>query len=186
MSYVSAYILVRGAEVAIVDLGLSGSGPAIEQGLKAAGQTWKSVKHIVLTHLHDDHVGGLAEIAPQVNAAIYAGEGDLASIISEKPLKPLKDDDEVFGMRVVNTPGHTLGHISLFEPATGILVAGDALRTESGLEGSNPQFTADETKANASVRKLAGLDVKAILCGHGEPLVAGAGPALKELAATLQ
>ena len=45
---------------------------------------------------------------------------------------------------------------------------------------------ADETKANASVRKLAGLDVKAILCGHGEPLVAGAGPALKELAATLQ
>ena len=186
MSYVSAYILVRGSEVAIVDLGLSGSGPAIEEGLKAAGQTWKSVKHIVLTHLHDDHVGGLAEIAPQVKAAIYAGEGDLPSIISPKPLKPLKDGDDLFGMKVVNTPGHTLGHISLFEPATGILVAGDALRTESGLEGSNPQFTADETKANASVRKLAGLDVKAILCGHGEPLVAGAGPALKELAATLQ
>jgi len=41
-------------------------------------------------------------------------------------------------------------------------------------------------RSNASVRKLAGLDVKAILCGHGEPLVAGAGPALKELAATLQ
>jgi len=185
MSYVSAYILVRGSEVAIVDLGLSGSGPAIEDGLKAAGRSWKSVRHIVLTHLHDDHVGGLAEIAPQVNAAIYAGEGDLASIISPKPLKPLKDGDEIFGMRVVNTPGHTLGHISLFEPATGILVAGDALRTESGLEGSNPQFTADETKADASVRKLAGLDVKAILCGHGEPLVAGAGPALKGLAATL-
>jgi glyoxylase-like metal-dependent hydrolase (beta-lactamase superfamily II) len=186
MSYVSAYILVRGSEVAIVDLGLSGSGPAIEDGLKAAGQTWKSVKHIVLTHLHDDHVGGLAEIAPQVNAGIYAGEGDLASIVSEKPLKPLKDGDELFGMTVVNTPGHTLGHISLFERATGILVAGDALRTESGLAGSNPEFTADETQADASVRKLAGLDVKAILCGHGEPLTAGAGPALKELAAGLK
>src|SRR5690348_3538645 len=115
MSYVSAYILVRGNEVAIVDLGLTGSGPAIEEGLKAAGQDWRSVKHIVLTHLHDDHVGGLAEIAPQVNAAIYAGEGDLPSIISPKPLKPLKDGDEVFGVRVVSTPGHTLGHISLFE-----------------------------------------------------------------------
>lgn len=186
MSYVSAYLLVRGGEVAIVDLGLSGSGPAIEDGLKAAGQDWRSVKHIVLTHLHDDHVGGLAEIAPRVTAAIYAGEGDLASIISPEPLKPLQDGDELFGMRVVNTPGHTLGHISLFEPATGILVAGDALRTESGLAGSRPEFTADETQADASVRKLAGLDVKAILCGHGEPLVAGAGPELKKLAAGLR
>src|SRR3954452_13423889 len=34
MSYVSAYILVRGSEVAIVDLGLSGSATAIEAGLE--------------------------------------------------------------------------------------------------------------------------------------------------------
>jgi len=186
MSYVSAYILVRGSEVAIVDLGLSGSATAIGAGLEDAGQSWRSVKHIVLTHLHDDHLGGLAEIAPRVPATIYAGEGDLPSIISPKPLKPLKDGDDIFGMRVVSTPGHTLGHISLFEPATGILVAGDALRTDAGLAGSNPDFTADGTKADDSVRRLAGLDVKAILCGHGEPLVAGAGPALKQLAAGLK
>ena len=184
-SYVSAYLLVRGGEVAVVDLGLTGATGAIEEGLKAAGAGWQSVKHIVLTHLHDDHVGGLGEVAPKVPAAIYAGEGDLASIISPEPLKPLKDGDEVFGLQIVATPGHTLGHISVFEPATGILVAGDALRTESGLAGSNPENTADETQANQSVRKLAALDVKAILCGHGEPLTAGAGPALKDLAATL-
>jgi glyoxylase-like metal-dependent hydrolase (beta-lactamase superfamily II) len=186
MSSVSAYLLVRGGEVAIVDLGNPDSAGAIEEGLKAAGAGWGSVKHIVLTHLHRDHVGGLPSVAPKVNAAIYAGEGDLASIISEKELKPVKDGDEVFGLRIVDTPGHTLGHISVFEPATGILVAGDALRTNAGLAVSDPQFTADETKANASVRKLAALDVKAILCGHGEPLVSGAGTALKDLAATLQ
>ncbi|MFI5897685.1 MBL fold metallo-hydrolase [Actinoplanes sp. NPDC051513] len=187
MSSVSAYLLVRGGEVAIVDLGNPGSSGAIEEGLKAAGAGWGSVKHIVLTHLHQDHVGGLDSVAPHVNAAaIYAGEGDLASIISPKPLKPLKEGDEVFGMQIVETPGHTLGHISVFEPATGILVAGDALRTNAGLAVSDPQYTADETQANASVRKLAALDVKAILCGHGEPLVSGAGTALKDLAATLQ
>jgi glyoxylase-like metal-dependent hydrolase (beta-lactamase superfamily II) len=185
MSYVAAYILVRKSEVAIVDLGLAGSEPAIEEGLKAAGTGWGSVKHIVLTHLHDDHVGGLAEIAPLVTATIYAGAGDLASIISPKPLKPLTDGDEVFGMRVVDTPGHTLGHISVFEPATGILVAGDALRTSAGLAGSDPEYTTDSTKANNSVRKLATLDVKAILPGHGEPLTAGASKALKQLAASL-
>src|SRR3954470_19909959 len=40
MSYVAAYILVRKGEVAIVDLGLAGSEPAIEEGLKAAGTGW--------------------------------------------------------------------------------------------------------------------------------------------------
>lgn len=185
MSYVAAYILVRKGEAAIVDLGAADSEPAIEAGLKAAGASWGSVKHIVLTHWHGDHVGGLTEIAPRVRCTIYAGKDDLASIASERELKPLADGDEVFGLRVVGTPGHTLGHISILEPATGILVAGDALRTTSGLEGSDPQYTADSAKADASVRKLAGLDVRAILPGHGQPLTAGAAKALKALAASL-
>lgn len=186
MAEVSAYILVRGNETAIVDLGLPGSLGAIEEGLKEAGAGWGSVKHIILTHLHQDHVGGLIEVEPKVKAAIYAGEADLASIISDKPLKPVHEGDEIFGLRIIDTPGHTLGHVSVFEPTTGILVAGDALRTTGGLAGSAPENTTDEGKADASVRKLAALDVKAILCGHGTPLTAGAGSALKELAAGLK
>jgi glyoxylase-like metal-dependent hydrolase (beta-lactamase superfamily II) len=185
MSAVSAYILVRNKEAAIVDLGLPGSEPAIEEALKAAGLGWGSVKHIVLTHLHQDHVGGLAEVEPLVKASIYAGAGDVYSIISDKELKPLNEGDELFGMRIVETPGHTLGHISVFEPATGILVAGDALRTSAGLDGSDPENTADSAKAAASVRKLAAMDIKAILPGHGHPLTAGASKALKALAAGL-
>jgi glyoxylase-like metal-dependent hydrolase (beta-lactamase superfamily II) len=185
MSFVAAYILVRKNEAAIVDLGLAGSEPAIEEGLKSAGLGWQSVKHIVLTHLHIDHVGGLAEVAPHVKAAIYAGAGDMYSIISPQELKPLSEGDELFGLRIVETPGHTLGHISVFEPATGILVAGDALRTVTGLEGSDPENTEDSAKAVASVRKLAAMDIKAILPGHGRPLTAGASKALKALAAGL-
>jgi glyoxylase-like metal-dependent hydrolase (beta-lactamase superfamily II) len=185
MSFVAAYILVRKGQAAIVDLGTAGSESAIEEGLKAAGAGWQSVKHIVLTHLHDDHIGGLAEIVPKVKTTIYAGAGDLASIISPQTLKPLADGDEVFGLRVIGTPGHTLGHISIFDPATGVLVAGDALRTTGGLVGPDPQYTADEAKANESVRKLAAMDIKAILPGHGEPLTAGASKALKDLAAGL-
>jgi len=182
---VAAYILVRGREAAIVDLGTIGSEAAIEQGLKAAGASWKSVRHIVLTHMHADHVGGLPEIAPLVGAKLYCGMGDLYSIASPKELKPVAEGDEIFGLRIIETPGHTSGHISVFEPSTGILVAGDALRTSNGLEGSDPPNTENETQANASVRKLAGLDVKAILPGHGRPLTAGASKALKALAAGL-
>jgi glyoxylase-like metal-dependent hydrolase (beta-lactamase superfamily II) len=59
------------------------------------------------------------------------------------------------------------------------------LRTNPDLVGSAPENTADEAKAAASVRKLATLDVKAILPGHGNPLTTGAADALRKLAASL-
>ena len=54
-----------------------------------------------------------------------------------------------------------------------------------GLTGSNPQFTEDEQAAAASVQKLARLSPTTILVGHGEPVVAGASAALRELAGSL-
>lgn len=185
MTQVSAYLLVRGNETAVVDLGLTGSEAAIETGLKAAGSSWANVKHVILTHKHPDHAGGLDGVQPKVKASWYAGEADVASIISETSLKPLKDGDEVFGLRIISTPGHTAGHICVFDPSNGVLVAGDALTTSNGLTGSNPQFTEDEKQAATSVKKLATLGVRAILPGHGAPLETGAAEALSRLAATL-
>jgi glyoxylase-like metal-dependent hydrolase (beta-lactamase superfamily II) len=186
LSFVSAYLLIRGDEVAVVDLGTAGSADSISEALTAAGSGWAAVRHVILTHQHPDHAGGLAEVAPQVKAAIYAGEADVAGITSAQPLKPVKDGDEIFGLQIIGTPGHTAGHISVFDPSTGVLVAGDALRTTSGLVGPDPQYTADTAQAAASVRKLAALGVKTILPGHGNPLTSGAAEALSKLAATIK
>jgi glyoxylase-like metal-dependent hydrolase (beta-lactamase superfamily II) len=183
LDFVSAYLLVRGSEVAVVDLGTPGSATAIETGLKAAGQDWGAVQHVILTHQHQDHAGGLADVAPLVGAKIYAGQADVSAIDSAKPLQAVKDGDEVFGLQIIGTPGHTAGHVCVFDPASGTLVAGDALRTQNGLEGSDPQYTADPAAAAESLRKLAQLNIKAILPGHGEPLTSGAAEALQKLAA---
>jgi glyoxylase-like metal-dependent hydrolase (beta-lactamase superfamily II) len=185
LSFVSAYLLVRGGEAAVVDTGTPGSGSAIEKALQAAGSGWDAVRHVILTHQHDDHAGGIADVAPQVNAVLYAGQEDLAAITSPKPLKPVGDGDEVFGLQIIGTPGHTAGHICVFDPSTGTLVAGDALNNDGRLTGANPQYTADMKAAAESVRKLAGLEVTTILPGHGEPLTTGAAEALQKLAESL-
>jgi glyoxylase-like metal-dependent hydrolase (beta-lactamase superfamily II) len=185
LGFVAAYVLVRGNEAAVVDTGVSGSGGAIGTSLSAAGSSWSAVRHVVLTHYHPDHAGSTTEVLQQAGSATgYAGDADLPQITSPRPLKAAADGTEIFGLQVVATPGHTAGHISLFDPETGVLVAGDALNNTGGLAGSNPQYTADAAQAQESVRKLAGLPVRTIYFGHGTPLDDGAGDALRNLAAT--
>ena len=170
LGFVSAYVLVRGSEAAIVDTGVSGSGDAINQALADLGLMPADVRHIVLTHNHGDHVGGLGELeSAMTNATVYAGTGDVDTIQTSLTLSEVGDGDEVFGMGVVNTPGHTVGSISVFDTDTGLLVAGDAINGdgEGGITGANPNFTPDMDGANASVAKMAALMPQVAAFGHG-------------------
>ncbi|WP_127506605.1 MBL fold metallo-hydrolase [Actinoplanes solisilvae] len=185
LSFVSAYILVRGNTAAIVDLGTPGSADAIGQGLAAAGSSFAAVRHVILTHKHDDHAGGLGSVEPLTpNAKIYTGAADVPEIVAAKELVPLKDGDEVFSLQVIHTPGHTPGHIAIFDPASGTLLPGDALRNANGLSGPDSQYSENMTQAAESVKKMATLDVKTILPGHGDPFTDNAAEALRKLAAT--
>jgi glyoxylase-like metal-dependent hydrolase (beta-lactamase superfamily II) len=183
LGFVAAYVLVRGREAAVVDTGTPGSADAIGASLRGAGSSWSAVRHVLLTHHHDDHAGGAPDVLERAGAATgYAGEADVSRIDGPRPMAVAADGADVFGLRVVATPGHTAGHISLFDPATGVLVAGDALTNTAGLAGSNPQFTADAAQAQESVRKLAALPVRTIYVGHGAPIETDAAAALRRLA----
>jgi len=72
------------------------------------------------------------------------------------------------GLRVLETPGHTPGHISLFAPSAKILFCGDSMVSDqNGLQGSRPGITWDETKARESERKQATLGANIVCSGHG-------------------
>jgi len=80
------------------------------------------------------------------------------------------------GLQVLETPGHTPGHISLFSPAVGVLFCGDSMvSNEKGLLGSRPGITWDETKARESERKQAGLGARIVCSGHGPVVMDAAG-----------
>src|SRR5262249_9396564 len=87
------------------------------------------------------------------------------------------------GVRVVFTPGHTPGHICLYHEPTRTLIAGDALTASEGqLMGPNPGATPDMPTAQQSVRKLAELDVRTIVCYHGGVVSEDASGQLRGLA----
>ena len=187
LGFVNAYVLVRGKEAAVVDTGTPNNAPKIADVVRTAGLSWDAVHHVILTHYHLDHIGSVGEVlAAAAKATAYAGAADIPQIKSPRPLKAVGDNDEVFGLRVIATPGHTPGHVCVFDPSGSLLILGDAMNNiESKLGGPNPQYTADMAQAHQSVKKLAKLKFERAVFGHGEPIDRGAAQAIAKLAATL-
>ncbi|MBE6905514.1 MAG: MBL fold metallo-hydrolase [Ruminococcaceae bacterium] len=72
------------------------------------------------------------------------------------------------GCRVIATPGHTPGHISLFMEKDSIIITGDAIALEDNQPViANPQFTLDIEQAVASMDKLLSMKANYYYCYHG-------------------
>lgn len=72
------------------------------------------------------------------------------------------------GCKIVATPGHTPGHISLFLENKRTVITGDAAVLENNqLKIANPQFTLDMKKAEESLLKLSNLSADTFICYHG-------------------
>lgn len=102
------------------------------------------------------------------------GEAFCALLRRVEPVAPdyiLKDGAHMpwcGGCRVIATPGHTPGHISLLLENDSIIVTGDAIALENGLPViANPQFTLDMKKATQSLGNLLSMHAKAYYCYHG-------------------
>jgi glyoxylase-like metal-dependent hydrolase (beta-lactamase superfamily II) len=177
LGFVSAYVLARGGEAAVVDTGTAGSEGDIGAALERIGLGWDAVGHVIVTHRHSDHVGGLGRVLQSLppEAIGYAGAEDIPVIPAPESLVAAADGDVVFGLTIIATPGHTPGHISVLDEVSGILIAGDALGTTAGqVTGPNPRFTPDMATALESVAKLGTFQFETLLVGHGEPIVSGA------------
>ncbi len=84
-------------------------------------------------------------------------------ILSEGQILPM-----LGGLKVVETAGHTPGHLSFFASSAGILFVGDSIVADgTGLHGSRPSLSWDVNKAAESVRKQTALNPRIVCSGHG-------------------
>lgn len=123
-----------------------------------------TLKAIILTHHHHDHIGG-------ANALIEANPG-IAVYGPDDPRIPevnhvLKNEDELIidscCFKVISTPGHTSTHISLYEPEQKWLFCGDTLFSA----GCGRVFDGTIEQLHDSLQKLKALpDETKVFCAH--------------------
>ena len=90
--------------------------------------------------------------------------------------RALREGDEVASFKVIDVPGHSAGHVAFWRESDGVLVLGDVLNSADvytlipGLREPRDYFTPDPAENRRSARKLAALEPKLVLFGHGPPV----------------
>jgi hydroxyacylglutathione hydrolase len=98
----------------------------VEAALESTG--WR-LTDILVTHHHADHTGGIAELKRRHRCRVVAPEGEAKRIPRVDATVRENDTIRVGGLagRLLDTPGHTAGHISYFFPADKLAFVGDTL-----------------------------------------------------------
>jgi glyoxylase-like metal-dependent hydrolase (beta-lactamase superfamily II) len=197
----------------LVDTGLRTSARKIKAAL--GGRTLRA---IALTHAHGDHGGSARKLARELDLPVWIGAADRGAaetgkVVTKPPYdKPglsliagamgnfpsvsvardLREGDELAaGFTVLDTPGHSPGHVSFWRESDRVLLCGDVffnmnlLTTVPGLREPPGPFTVDPALNRESERKVARLEPSVAGFGHGPVLEGDAAARMASFVAKL-
>jgi hydroxyacylglutathione hydrolase len=161
----------------------------------------RSLRAHALTHAHPDHQGSSHAICERLGLPLWCGQGDVPAMetpggiaASQAPgwinafqrrfwtgpphpvARALVEGDELAGFTVLETPGHSRGHLAYWRESDRVLILGDVLNNVNvrtgipGLHEPPDVFTPDPVRNRVSARRLAELRPRLTCFGHGAPL----------------
>jgi glyoxylase-like metal-dependent hydrolase (beta-lactamase superfamily II) len=151
-----------------------------------------TIKQIVITHAHIDHVGGAMKMRAATGAPIILNQNDYdllkmlslqARWIGMEPPDEVKIDQTAdqgdtlraggLSASVLHTPGHSEGSICLYFPAEQTLIAGDTLFAGSIGRTDLPGGSYDKILSSLHDKVLALPDETKVIPGHGPSTTIG-------------
>ena len=161
-------------------------GDQIEGILEILRQEKLTLKQIVITHAHIDHVGGAMKLKAATGAPILMNQNDYALLkmldmqaawVGMRPPGDVQVDEAIgqgrvlkigeISSNVVHTPGHTEGSICLYFPEEKKLIAGDTLFAGSIGRTDLPGGSMDKIMRSLHNQVLALPDETEVVPGHG-------------------
>ncbi|WP_155591150.1 MBL fold metallo-hydrolase [Lysinibacillus cavernae] len=185
-------IVIQDEQTLLVDTGFGSDITRTEKLLSDAGIVPMQLNGIINTHYHSDHVGGNHYFQQQYDLPIAAHlwEGEMVNQCDvescgahylDQPVEQyvvqqlLVDEQEIVtgnsALQVLHTPGHTLGHIALYEPKQQMLICGDLFHhNDVGWLNIFREGTNSIRRSYESLERLAKLSIKIAYPGHGRAI----------------
>ncbi|HEX4187997.1 MAG TPA: MBL fold metallo-hydrolase [Solirubrobacteraceae bacterium] len=161
----------------------------------------RAINAHALTHAHPDHQGSSHAICERLGIPLWCGQADVPAMETPGGIsnaqapgwlnrfqqrfwtgpphpvaRALVEGDEVAGFTVLESPGHSPGHVAYWRESDGVLILGDVLNNMNlltsvpGLREPPDIFTPDPPRNRRSARRLAELRPRLTCFGHGPPL----------------
>ena len=163
----NTYLLGNGKRRILLDAGDENKTEYITNLKSVLKEEDVKIEHIIITHWHSDHIGGVRDILKHIGPDVSVWKFPRSDGEEDKtvPLKFLKDGDEFqtddATFKVFHTPGHTTDHIILVCPATGQMFSGD------NVLGEGTAVFDDLYSYMKSLSRMVALQPKVIFPGHG-------------------
>jgi hydroxyacylglutathione hydrolase len=156
-----AYLVhdAESGQTAVVDV------PEAAPVLAALAERGWTLSDILITHHHWDHIDGVAAVRAATGAMVLGAAADAHRL---PPLDLALTEDTSFSIgrefaRVIDVPGHTLGHIAFHFPQSGLAFTADSLMAA----GCGRLSEGTPAQMWASLTKLAALPANTLICsGH--------------------
>jgi glyoxylase-like metal-dependent hydrolase (beta-lactamase superfamily II)/8-oxo-dGTP pyrophosphatase MutT (NUDIX family) len=157
-----------------------GTGPTIvidpavddEEYIETLGTTAGDVGAILVTHRHEDHVGGIAAMQRRTGAPVRAWGGSDAGGF---PVSPLAEGEIIESggarLRTMHSPGHASDHVVFILEGTASVFAGDNVLGEGTAVIAPPDGNMRDYLE--TLERLRDLDLERIYTGHFRPLDGG-------------
>ena len=158
--------------------------------------TGRGITAHALTHAHPDHFGSSHAVCEYLGIPLWCGAADVEAVQAGKVVarggrmvpaakrhpvaRALSEGDQVAGFTVLDTPGHSPGHVSFWRESDRVLVCGDVMwgynpfLLKPGIREPYHWASPDPEQNRASARRLAALEPALVCFGHGPPVRDGA------------